>query len=112
MAEIWVKPWNNKMYTYTYATTRTLLSSDEARGEVLQYAKKIPGEIRTSGAGRGLTNGCDCSGFAQQIFANFGYTLPRTSRQQAKAGAPFRCRRQSQVICCFTSGRAGLFTMS
>lgn len=84
-AEMWVKPWNNKAYTYTYATTRTLLSSDEARGEVLQYAKKFLGNPYVWG-GTSLTNGCDCSGFAQQIFANFGYTLPRTSRQQAKAG--------------------------
>lgn len=85
MAEMWVKPWNNKVYTYTYATTRTLLSSDEARGEILQYAKKFLGNPYVWG-GTSLTNGCDCSGFAQQIFANFGYTLPRTSRQQAKAG--------------------------
>lgn len=85
MAEMWVKPWNNKAYTYTYATTRTLLSSDEARGEVLQYAKKFLGNPYVWG-GTSLTNGCDCSGFAQQIFANCGYTLPRTSRQQAKAG--------------------------
>lgn len=85
MVEMWVKPWNNKAYTYTYATTRTLLSSDEARGEVLQYAKKFLGNPYVWG-GTSLTNGCDCSGFAQQIFANFGYTLPRTSRQQAKAG--------------------------
>lgn len=85
MAEMWVKPWNNKAYTYTYATTRTLLSSDEARGEVLQYAKKFLGNPYVWG-GTSLTNGCDCSGFAQQIFTNFGYTLPRTSRQQAKAG--------------------------
>lgn len=85
MAKMWVKPWNNKVYTYTYATTRTLLSSDEARGEVLQYAKKFLGNPYVWG-GTSLTNGCDCSGFAQQIFANFGYTLPRTSRQQAKAG--------------------------
>lgn len=85
MAEMWVKPWNNKAYTYTYATTRTLLSSDEARGEVLQYAKKFLGNPYVWG-GTSLTNGCDCSGFAQQIFANFGYTLPRTSCQQAKAG--------------------------
>ena len=85
MAEMWVKPWNNKAYTYTYATTRTFLSSDEARGEVLQYAKKFLGNPYVWG-GTSLTNGCDCSGFAQQIFANFGYILPRTSRQQAKAG--------------------------
>ena len=85
MAETWVKPWRNKAYTYTYATTKTLLSSGEARGGLLQYAKKFLGNPYVWG-GTSLTNGCDCSGFAQQIFANFGYALPRTSRQQAKAG--------------------------
>lgn len=84
-AEMWVKPWRNKAYTYTYATTKTLLSSGEARGGLLQYAKKFLGNPYVWG-GTSLTNGCDCSGFAQQIFANFGYALPRTSRQQAKVG--------------------------
>ena len=52
---------------------REHFSSDEARGEVLQYAKKFLGNPYVWG-GTSLTNGCDCSGFAQQIFANFGYT--------------------------------------
>ena len=60
-----------------------LLTKRAAR--LLQYAKKFLGNPYVWG-GTSLTNGCDCSGFAQQIFANFGYTLPRTSRQQAKAG--------------------------
>ena len=85
LAEMWVKPWNNKAYTYTYATTKTLLSSGEARGELLQYAKNFLGNPYVWG-GTSLINGCDCSGFIQQIFSNFGYALPRTSRQQAKAG--------------------------
>ena len=85
LAEMWIKPWNNRAYTYTYATTKTLLSSGEACGGLLQYAKKFLGNPYVWG-GTSLTNGCDCSGFAQQIFANFGYALPRTSRQQAKAG--------------------------
>ena len=85
LAEMWVKPWNNKAYIYTYATTKTLLSSGEARGELLQYAKNFLGNPYVWG-GTSLINGCDCSGFTQQIFSNFGYALPRTSRQQAKAG--------------------------
>ena len=85
LAEMWIKPWNNRAYTYTYATTKTLLSFTEARGEILQYAKKFLGNPYVWG-GTSLTDGCDCSGFVQQIFANFGYALPRTSRQQAKAG--------------------------
>lgn len=111
LAEMWIKPWNNRAYTYTYATTKTLLSSGEACGGLLQYAKKFLGNPYVWG-GTSLTNGCDCSGFAQQIFANFGYALPRTSRQQAKAGTRIPVREASPVICCFTSGRAGLFTMS
>ena len=106
MAEMWVKPWNNKAYTYTYATTRTLLSSDEARGEVLQYAKKFLGNPYVWG-GTSLTNGCDCSGFAQQIFANFGYILPRTSRQQAKAGTRIPVQEAKPGVLLFYQRESG-----
>lgn len=111
MAEMWVKPWNNKAYTYTYATTRTLLSSDEARGEVLQYAKKFLGNPYVWG-GTSLTNGCDCSGFASRFLLISGILFREPHASRRKLEHAFRCRRQSLVICCFTSGRAGLFTMS
>ncbi|WP_461883784.1 NlpC/P60 family protein [Fusicatenibacter sp.] len=81
-ADAWVSSWQNKAYTYTYATTRTLLPAEKARGKLLKYAEQFLGNPYVWG-GTSLTNGCDCSGFTQQIFANFGYELPRTSRQQA-----------------------------
>ena len=34
--------------------------------------------------GTSLTNGADCSGFVYAVYKNFGYTLPRTSREQAR----------------------------
>lgn len=34
------------------------------------------------------TNGCDCSGFVQQVFALHGITLPRDAWQQALVGTP------------------------
>ena len=43
-------------------------------------------EIRMSIGGNSLTNGIDCSGFVQQVFAHFGYSLPRTSDAQAGSG--------------------------
>lgn len=36
--------------------------------------------------GNSLTKGIDCSGFVKQIFAKYGYSLPRTSREYPNVG--------------------------
>ena len=36
--------------------------------------------------GNSLTKFCDCSGFTQSIYANFGYSLPRVAEAQAGYG--------------------------
>ena len=36
--------------------------------------------------GTSLTNGADCSGFVQSVYANFGYSLSRTSESQMYEG--------------------------
>ncbi len=38
--------------------------------------------------GNDLSNGVDCSGFTQQLFAKVGIYLPRTAEQQSKVGIP------------------------
>lgn len=35
--------------------------------------------------GTSLTNGADCSGFVLAVYKNFGYSIPRTSREQARS---------------------------
>lgn len=53
--------------------------------EVLNYAAQFIGNPYVYG-GNSLTNGIDCSGFTQQVFAHFGYNLPRVSDAQATSG--------------------------
>ena len=55
------------------------------RNNIRNYAIQFIGGPYVWG-GNSLTNGCDCSGFVQQIYKKYGVTLPRTSRDQAKKG--------------------------
>nr|WP_288975322.1 C40 family peptidase [uncultured Blautia sp.] len=57
-----------------------------ATGEaVVAYASQFIGNPYVYG-GNSLTNGIDCSGFTQQVFAHFGYSISRTSDSQAGDG--------------------------
>lgn len=50
--------------------------------EIVNYALKFVGNPYVWG-GESLTKGADCSGFVQSIYADFGITIKRTSREQA-----------------------------
>ena len=52
---------------------------------MINYAYNFLGNPYVYG-GNSLTNGIDCSGFVQQIFGKFGYSLPRTSLAYANVG--------------------------
>lgn len=53
--------------------------------QVVSFACQFIGNPYVWG-GTSLTNGADCSGFVQSVFANFGISLPRTSYEQRSAG--------------------------
>lgn len=61
------------------------LSTDAAkkRQEVANYALNFVGNPYVWG-GTSLTKGADCSGFVQSIYKQFGYTIPRVAKDQAK----------------------------
>lgn len=48
------------------------------RNQVANFAKQFVGNPYVYG-GTSLTNGTDCSGFTMSVYANFGYSLPRSS---------------------------------
>ena len=76
----------NAAYRYTLTTTRNPFTMIAAtRQLMISYAEKFLGNPYVWG-GTSLTQGCDCSGFVQQIYAAFGITLPRCSYEQAEAG--------------------------
>lgn len=52
---------------------------------IVNFASNFIGNPYKYG-GTSLTNGADCSGFVQSIYANFGITLPRTASAQANIG--------------------------
>lgn len=55
------------------------------RNAVVAYAKQFLGNPYVYG-GTSLTSGADCSGFTQGVFAHFGITTGRSSRDQAARG--------------------------
>lgn len=67
----------------------TISGYSSVRTSLVEYSKKFLGNRYVYG-GNSLTKGIDCSGFTQQIYAKFGYKLPRTSRTQANVGTPIK----------------------
>ena len=64
------------------AAAEAAAKEKESDGQaVVAYACQFIGNPYVWG-GTSLTNGADCSGFVQSVFAHFGITLPRTSYEQ------------------------------
>ena len=69
----------------TKETVRSYASENKAES-LISYAKQFIGNKYVWG-GTSLTNGTDCSGFTLRVFQKFGYSLPRTSAEQAGCGS-------------------------
>lgn len=57
----------------------------DVRVSLVQYATQFIGNPYVWG-GTSLTRGADCSGFVLSVFANYGISLPHSSRAQANCG--------------------------
>ena len=65
---------------------------------VVNYGMQFLGNPYVFG-GTSLTNGADCSGFVQSVYAAFGVKLPRNSTAQRSAGYGVASRRSAGRSC-------------
>ena len=82
-----IAPEDNKSLYYTMTSIRSGVPDGMLRNSILQYASQFIGNPYVWG-GTSLTNGADCSGFVLSIFAQYGYSLPHSSAEQAACGTP------------------------
>ena len=80
-----VKPAENAACYYTLTSVKSGVPNGELRTSIVQFASQFIGNPYVWG-GTSLTNGADCSGFVQSIYAQYGYTLPRVAEDQAQYG--------------------------
>ena len=75
-------------------------SSSGSGSAVVDFASQFLGNAYVYG-GTSLTDGTDCSGFTQSVYANFGVDLPRTSYEQQNAGyeVPYSEAQPGDLIC-------------
>lgn len=66
-------------------TTYTVGEGSELGVQVAEYALQFVGNPYVYG-GTSLTNGADCSGFVLSVYANFGVSLPHSSKSDRSQG--------------------------
>lgn len=98
----------NGTYTSDYNSIIDAAEGSDLGKQVAKYACQFVGNPYVAG-GTSLTNGADCSGFTYRVYADFGYSLPRTSSQQRSAGTEVSySEAQPGDIICY-SGHVGIY---
>lgn len=75
----------NGNYQTDYNATIDAAQGSALGKQIAKYACQFVGNPYVAG-GTSLTNGADCSGFTYRVYADFGYSLPRTSTEQRSVG--------------------------
>lgn len=85
LAEEKIAPEDNRACYYTLTSVKEASREAKVREEMVGFAVQFLGNPYVWG-GTSLTDGCDCSGFVQSVYAHFGYSLPRVAEVQSACG--------------------------
>ena len=93
------------------ATTGSTTGTGTGTSAVVQAAQRYLG-VPYAWGGTDASTGFDCSGLVQQVYADLGIDLPRTSSQQATSGRPVASVAEAQpgdlVFYDYSSSRPGI----
>ena len=88
---------------------QTVASGSASAGQaVIDFACQFIGNPYVWG-GTSLTNGADCSGFVQSVYAHFGISLPRTSSEMRCAGYAVSYEEALPGYLILYDGHVGLY---
>ncbi len=98
----------NYTVSKNYADIINGASGSDLGKKIATYGCQFIGNPYVMG-GTSLTKGADCSGFTYRIYKDFGYSIPRTSRQQRSAGkeVSYENAQPGDLICY--DGHVGLY---
>lgn len=103
-------PANNGNYVVTGFDTSIIdgAAGSDLGKNIAKYGCQFIGNPYVYG-GTSLTNGADCSGFTYRIYADFGYSIPRTSTAQRSCGTgvSYENAQPGDLICY--DGHVGLY---
>lgn len=103
-------PANNGNYVVTGFDTSIIdgAAGSDLGKNIAKYGCQFIGNPYVYG-GTSLTNGADCSGFTYRIYADFGYSIPRTSTAQRSCGigVSYENAQPGDLICY--DGHVGLY---
>jgi cell wall-associated NlpC family hydrolase len=90
---------DNEATYFTFTSIKEGSEINPVRDAILKTAASCIGNPYVWG-GTSLTNGADCSGFVQTIYAQYGIYLPRVADQQSQVGIqiPVSCAEPGDLI--------------
>ncbi len=86
LAKQYLEPEENRSVYFTFRSTKSAVTTENVGAQVAAFALSFVGKLPYVWGGTSLTEGADCSGFTQSVFAAFGISIPRLAQEQGAYG--------------------------